>query len=346
MKSSSIALAVSLLLVLLPLRGSKHYAVLADGSSKADTLTVTFTGDLLLDRGVRRVIEQSANNQGSPDSLRCLDCLFSSSIDSLFRASQVVVANLECPATKIKAPVFKRFIFRGEPEWLPALRHHGITHLNLANNHAIDQGRRGLMDTRRNIIAAGMVPVGAGNTMQEAVQPVLLYPSCPADGGSCGKNIPPMSKVSRNVWLLSSVRLVLENFAYLDDRPCVSQEPMDSLLLRVSRLREADPRAVIIVSLHWGGEHTLRPVPAQRLDAHRLIDAGADALVCHHTHTQQTIETYRGRPIYYSIGNFIFDQQKPINSHACLVQLKITEDSVAAVTLPIVIQHCRPSLRP
>ncbi len=327
MRSSSIALAVSLLLGLLPLGGSPRQAGQAGGAPESDTLTVTFAGDLLLDRGVRRVIEHSNRNQGSPDSLRCLDCLFSYSIDSLFRASRVVVANLECPATKIKAPVFKRFIFRGEPEWLHALRHHGITHLNLANNHAIDQGRRGLTDTRRNILAAGMVPVGAGSNMQEAVQPVLL---CEGAG--------------RAVWLLSSVRLTLENFAYLDDRPCVSQEPMDSLVERVRRLRASDPRAVIVVSLHWGGEHTLRPVAAQRLEAHRLVDAGADALVCHHTHTQQTVETYRGRPIYYSIGNFIFDQPKPLNSRACLVQLKITGDSVAAVTVPIVIQRCRPEI--
>ncbi len=331
---------------MLPLSGNKRTSgpvvpVASDAPlSPVDTLTLTFTGDLLLDRGVRRVIEKSPHPQPLPpegrgerglsDSLHVLDCLFSSSIDSLFWSSQVVVVNLECPATKIKAPVYKRFIFRAEPEWLPALRHHGITHLNLANNHAIDQGRQGLMDTRRNIIAAGMAPVGAGSDMQEAAQPVLL--------GKTGGGSP------RSVWLLSSVRLMLENFAYLDDRPCVSQEPMDSLIQRVYRLRQNDPRAVIIVSLHWGGEHTLKPVPAQRLDAHRLIDAGADALICHHTHTQQTIETYRGRPIYYSIGNFIFDQQQPNNSRACLVQLKVTEDSVAAVTIPIVIQQCKPRI--
>ena len=339
MRSSSIALVASLLFGLLPLSGNTNTG-LSDDESKGDTLTITFTGDLLLDRGVRRVIERSPNNQGSPDILRCLDCLFSPSIDSLFRASQVVVANLECPATKIKAPVFKRFIFRAEPEWLPALRHHGITHLNLANNHAIDQGRRGLMDTYRNIIAAGMIPIGAGNNMQEAVQPVLLNPVYSPPIAGEGSGVGP----SRRVWLLSSVRLTLEHFAYLEDRPCVSQEPMDSLILRVHRLRQSDPHAVIIVSLHWGGEHTLKPVPAQRLDAHRLIDAGADALICHHTHTQQTIETYHGCPIYYSIGNFIFDQQQPMNSQACLVQLKITEDSVAAVTIPIFIERCRPRM--
>ena len=279
----------------------------------ADTLSVVLTGDILLDRGVRRTIEQ-----------RGVEHLFSAGVDSVLKAAQVAVGNLECPATKIKAPVQKLFIFRGEPEWLAVLRDHGFTHLNLANNHSIDQGREGLMDTRRNIVAAGMVPVGAGSTMDEASQPVLL------------------GEQPRRVWLVASLRLALENYAYLTDRPCVSQEPMDSLLGRVSRLRRDDPEAVIVVSLHWGGEHTLKPVPRQRLEAHRLIDAGADVLVCHHTHTLQTVEDYRGKKIYYSIGNFIFDQQKPLNSRACMVGLTVTKDSLGVKTIPVEIRQCVP----
>ena len=283
--------------------------------SGANTLTVVLTGDILLDRGVRQVI----NRYGA-------DHLFSAGVDSVFRQAQVVVGNLECPATRINAPVFKQFIFRAEPEWLGTLRQHGITHLNLANNHSIDQGRKGLIDTQKNIEQAGMVPVGAGATMDEAAQPVLL------------------AKHPRRVWLVPSLRLALENYAYLPAQPCVSQEPMDSLLERVNRLRRHDPTAVIIVSLHWGGEHTLQPVPRQRAEAHRLIDAGADALVCHHTHTLQTIEQYRGKPIYYSVGNFIFDQQKPLNSRACMVQLTVTERSVTATTIPVNISNCVPRL--
>ena len=103
-----------------------------------DTLRIVITGDLLLDRGVRQKIDMVG-----------VDALFSPTIDSLFHSSNYVIANLECPVTKIRERVFKRFIFRGEPEWLPTLRRHGITHLNLANNHSIDQGRRGLLDTTR-----------------------------------------------------------------------------------------------------------------------------------------------------------------------------------------------------
>ena len=281
----------------------------------ADTLDIVLTGDILLDRGVRREIERHG-----------VDHLFSTGVDSVFRSAQVVVGNLECPATKIQKPVQKLFIFRGEPEWLQVLQRHGVTHLNLANNHSIDQGREGLMDTKRNVSAAGMVPIGAGANMQEAAEPVLL------------------ASQPRNVWLVPSLRLALENYTYLPEKPCVSQEPMDSLLNRVLRLRQSDSTAVIIVSLHWGGEHTLQPARSQRWDAHQLIRAGADVLVCHHTHTLQTIEEFQGKKIYYSVGNFIFDQHKPMNTKACMVRLKVSSHNVETETIPIEIRNCIPAI--
>ena len=291
-------------------------SLLTPHSTLPEETTILLTGDILLDRGVRQVIEQHGVGH-----------LFSDGIDSVFQSAQVVVGNLECPATKIKSPVFKRFIFRGEPEWLDTLRQHGITHLNLANNHSIDQGREGLIDTRNNILASGMVPIGAGENMQEAAEPVLL------------------ASEPRKVWLVPSLRLALENYAYLPDKPCVSQEPMDSLLARVYRLRQQDSTAVIIVSLHWGQEHKLEPVPRQRHDAHMLVHAGADVLVCHHTHTLQSVEDYGGRKIYYSIGNFIFDQPKPLNARAAMVRLRITADSLSVETLPVEIRHCAPHIK-
>ncbi len=274
------------------------------------------TGDILLDRGVRKAIERHGVGH-----------LFSDGVDSVFQSAQVVVGNLECPATKIQSPVFKRYIFRAEPEWLDTLHQHGITHLNLANNHSIDQGREGLLDTRQNILATGMVPIGAGANMAEASEPVLL------------------AEQPRKVWLVPSLRLALENYAYLTDKPCVSQESMDSLFSRVHRLRQQDSTAVIIVSLHWGAEHKLEPVPRQRHDAHMLIKAGADLLVCHHTHTLQTIEDYNGHPIYYSVGNFIFDQFSLLNSEACMVRLKVSRDSLEVETIPVEIRHCVPYVK-
>ena len=292
-------------------------AMAAPALQASDTLTITFTGDVLLDRGVRKHIV-SRNGDAN--------CLFSPSIDSVFAMSQLVVANLECPATKIEKPVFKNYIFRGEPEWLVTLKEHGITHLNLANNHSIDQGREGLIDTRNNIIKAGMIPIGAGETMDEAAMPVLL------------------ATAPRNVYMLASLRLALENTSYLPGKPSVSQESFDSLVARVKDLKAHDPGCCVIVSLHWGAEHMLRPAVQQLSQAHQLIDAGADCLICHHTHTMQSIERYKGKSIYYSIGNFIFDQQRDINSRACMVQLTITSHDIEANTIPVIIKNCVPEV--
>ena len=225
MSTSSIVQAAKVIMIAVA-------ASVATAIHASDTLTVTLTGEVLLDRGVRRVIERHNGD---------VNCLFSPSVDSVFASSQLVVANLECPATTIKSPVFKNFIFRGEPEWLQVLREHGITHLNLANNHSIDQGRRGLLDTRDNILKAGMIPIGAESCMSEAVKPVLI------------------ATTPRNVYVVASLRLALENFPYLPDKPCVSQDSFELLEQRVRQLREQDPQCCIIVSLHWGAEHVLRP---------------------------------------------------------------------------------------
>ena len=287
------------------------------------------------------------------------------------RSADVVVGNLECPATTVQAPAFKRYVFRGDPQWLDSLRAYGFTHLNLANNHSVDQGRQGLRDTRLNILKAGLIPIGADSTMQAAATAITLMKTLPQKtlppAPPCmeGSNMPLSSdnfsaeRVSTpllagrgrgeglllgHVYLLASNRLPLESFAYLPDRESVSQESFDSLLNRVKAIKMADSIAVVIVNLHWGAEHTLRPLPQQRLEAHALIDAGADVIIGHHTHTLQTTETYRGKPIFYSIGNFIFDQQKPLNTRACIVRLRITPEKTMADAIPIRIDHCAPRL--
>ena len=222
---------------------------------------------------------------------------------------------------------FKQYIFRAEPEWLGDLKRHGVTHLNLANNHSIDQGRIGLMDTRENIIKAGMTPVGAGQNQEEADEPVLLTDS------------------PRSVWLIASLQLALENFSRLPDQPCVSQQTIETLCQRIAQLKQADPKCFIIVSLHWGWENHLEVVPRQRYEARQLIDAGADCLVCHHTHTLQPGETYQGKPIFYSLGNFIFDPRNDLNRQGAMVRLTITEQEATAEELPIVIRQCTPYLK-
>lgn len=285
-------------------------------SQQEGELALAFTGDILLDRGVRHQIQAEG-----------VESLFTPSMDSLLRGADYVVGNLECPATEIHAPLFKRFIFRGEPEWLHALRRHGFTHLSLANNHTNDQGRRGLMSTIAHVREAGITPFGADSTLRAATQPLRL------------------AATPREVFILSSVMVPLEHFPLLPLRPTPSIQSVDTLCAAIKRLKTAHSGCCVILSLHWGKEHTLEPTFRQRHDAYRLVEAGADAIIGHHPHTLQTIEHYQGVPIYYSIGNFIFDLPNDINRQGTVVVLRISKSSVRAENHPYTIHGCTPHLQ-
>lgn len=280
-----------------------------------DSLRIAFTGDVLLDRGVRKFIDKHG-----------VDSLFRPEIDSLFSSCDMVVANLECPATSIVSSINKRFIFRGEPDWLQALYEHGVTHLNLANNHSMDQGRRGLADTEMQVKKHGMIPLGYGTSIAESIKPQLL------------------AETPRKVYLITSLRVPSENWAYLDSVPCVSESEITTIESQIDSLKSLDPKSFVIVMLHWGVEHVSVPSHYQVRDAHRLVVAGADYIVGHHPHCLQTVEIYNGVPIYYSIGNFIFDQKKPINTHAAVVTVEISKDTASFNTYPVEIENCVPRL--
>jgi len=282
---------------------------------KDKSITITFVGDLLLDRGVKERIDHLG-----------VDALFDSSIDSLFQGSDMVIANLECPTTTIKEPINKKYIFQADPDFLADLQKHGITHLNMANNHSMDQGRKGLIDTYGNIIRHGLIPTGYGANYSEACQPQLL------------------SSFPRKVYLISSLQVSSENWTFLKDRPCVCEATLDELSESIRVVRNEHPLSVILVQLHWGAEHTLRPLISQKQQAYKMINAGADAIIGHHSHTIQTIEHYKGKPIYYSIGNFIFDQSKPINSKGLAVTVKIDNQGISVYHDECIIEKCRPMI--
>lgn len=288
---------------------------LAFHAHAVDSLTVVFTGDLLLGRDVGRMVRNG----------QC-DRLFTPSIDSLFAKTDLVVANLECPATTIEAPVNKRFVFRADPNLLPTLRRHGITHLNLANNHTIDHGRKGLTDTYDNTKKSGMMPIGYGRNAAEAARPTMI------------------ATQPRNVYVLASLLVMSENYVYLPDRASVCEASVSQLCDTIVAIKARDANACVIVCLHWGVEHTLHPTAGQRHDAHKLIDSGADAVIGHHSHTAQDVEEYHGRPIFYSLGNFIFDLDRPLNRHGLLARLVITPATVSYRAIAVEIDKCRPSI--
>jgi poly-gamma-glutamate capsule biosynthesis protein CapA/YwtB (metallophosphatase superfamily) len=277
-------------------------------------LTVCFTGDLLLDRGVRIEIRRSG-----------VDSIFTR-IAPVLRRADFAVANLECPATDERRPLNKKYIFRAEPQWLAAVRRAGITHVSLANNHSNDQGREGIIATANHAAAHGLGVVGYGATQREARMPALLV------------------KGRDSVAIFASVQVPLENWMYRDDQPGPSQATADELCADISAWKRVHPGCVAIAFLHWGWEYHPVPSDQQREDARALIRAGADAVIGHHPHVVQTIERIDGRPVFYSLGNFVFDNSREVARNGLVLKCTIADGAIAATELiPIRIAHCVPA---
>ena len=283
-------------------------------SSSEEHLTIAFTGDVLLDRGVREQIGRKGVKH-----------LFTS-VAPLFQKADATVINLECPVTSIQTPLNKKYIFRADPAWLGALKEAGITHAVLANNHSMDQGREGLTDTYRHVSAVGITPIGYGETQSQSFQPVIVR------------------KGKIKVALFSSVLLPLENWVYLEDAPGVCQQPVDELSKAIKDFKQKEPESYVVAILHWGMEYQSVPSIGQRRGAHMLINAGADAIIGHHPHVIQFEEYINGKPVFYSLGNFVFDQRKPDTSRGAIITLDFTSRKCTPEIHPVTIRECRPEL--
>ncbi len=146
------------------------------------------------------------------------------------------------------------------------------------------------------------------------------------------------------VFVLASLRVMSENYVYMPDRPSVAEASVGRLCDSVRAIRRRVPSACIVVCLHWGVEHTLHPTLMQRHEGRMLVDAGADAVIGHHSHTAQDVEIYRHRPIFYSLGNFIFDLDRPLNRRGLVAKLTVTADSLLVDSLPVEIRKCVPEV--
>jgi len=254
-------------------------------------LTVCFTGDVMLDRGVRKRIEYIG-----------IDSLFSDA-KPIFLSSDAVVINLENPVTKRVSPLNKRYVFRAEPEWLPMLRKQGITHAAMANNHTIDHGREGITDTYNNLIASDIVPIGYGVNQREACMPCII------------------KKNGVNVAIFNSFLLSVGDWELLENEAGICQASVEKISGDIKAFKDYYPKYHAVAVLHWGIEYAKEPTERQRTEARMLIDSGADAVIGHHPHVIQEEEYYNGAPIFYSLGNFVFDQRQDENAAGMTVKL-------------------------
>jgi len=273
-------------------------------------------GDVLLDRGVRGAIEKNG------------------SVDFPFQQIQPVISqfdwalcNLECPVTARATdyPLRKRFSFRAEPEFLAGLQRAGFNLATVANNHTIDQGKSGLLETIANLKSAGILPVGGGENQAVARQPVLL------------------EKNGETVALFGCLEFLLEATVFLPDQPYPAFPDMDSLCEDISKYDHQVDH--VIVTFHWGIENHYYPTSRQIAYAHRVIDAGADVVLGHHPHVLQPVEFYQNRPILYSLGNFVFDNHQPDQRKSAIFACEFFQgEMLRPRLLPVEILEIRPEI--
>jgi len=184
---------------------------------------------------------------------------------------------------------------------------------SLANNHILDMGKKGLEETKEWLKKYGINFVGSSLS---------------------GSSDNPDSFFSRdNITFLAFNRIF----------PFIVKE--EEIIKTIKLAKSLKPDNFLIVSLHWGEEYKLINSPAQQSLAHKIIEAGGDLIIGHHPHVAQNIEKYQGKLIFYSLGNFIFDQYFSKETQQGLaVGLEIYPDELVCRLFPIQINLSQPVL--
>lgn len=231
-----------------------------------------------------------------------------SGLDGLFRRDDLTVINHECPSTEIVDPFPKQFVFRCDPAALRVAKRFGVEVASLANNHGFDHGPDALLDSIRNMERAGIVPVGAGRNARKADAPRYVEA-----GGwriavvGIGEVLDPLNQVA------------------IGDRPGTAVGHDFPRALRA--IRRADGNAdLVIVTIHWGHELDTAPRSYQVDEARQMVEAGADVIFGHHAHRLQPMDTYRGRPIFYGLGNFVWPNFSVEGSTTAVAQVVVMPD--------------------
>lgn len=244
---------------------------------------LVFSGDILLSDHV-----MNAYKNGGIRSV--LDSQFQSVIDE----ADIFMANEEFPFSTRGTPAEdKQFTFRAAPSLIFVFKELGIDIVTLANNHAMDYGTDALLDTCDTLDKAGIARVGAGKNLDEAKAPVILEAQGKKIGFLGASRVIPVGS-----WNATATKPGM--LTTYDPKILVDE---------IKKLR--DQCDYLVVYVHWGIERNETPEDYQRSLGKQYIDAGADVVIGSHPHVLQGVEYYKGKPIVYSLGNFIFGSSIP-----------------------------------
>lgn len=277
------------------------------------TVKLVAVGDVLFARGVGKQITK----HGAP-------WLFAN-MKRTIKSADIAFCNLECTLSTGGVAQRRRYQFRANPRLAGVLQNAGFDVACLANNHTLDYGREAMMDTVRAVRKAGMTAVGAGKDRADALKLQIV------------------KKNGLRVGFLAYTDLPTDGVVRLADRPTVAGLNPDELPVHIKAARKRCD--VLVVSFYWGVEYMKRPTERQQHIAHVCIDSGADLVLGHHPHVLQTTETYKGRPIIYSMGAFVWDAKVFGADRSAIYTIELGKGSAKLVgTRPVRIKQCRPTL--
>jgi poly-gamma-glutamate synthesis protein (capsule biosynthesis protein) len=269
--------------------------------------TMVAGGDIMLDRGVAKAVTIQKKGVDFPFSggtaritgRHCCSSLGwptvvavrtgnAGAVRTLLSDADLAVANFENPAPDAFRYHTEGTIFSANPRLIAGLKDAGIDYVSLGNNHIGDAGPKGLLQTLANLDHYGIRHSGAGKNLAAARTPAIMT----VDG----------IKVA-----ILSYDTIAKYYAAGANKPGSAQLTAAGVKVDVAAARKAGAQLVIVYP-HWGTEYSPRPFSAEQKLAHAVIDAGADMIIGNHAHWVGAMEIYKGHPIWYALGNFVFDQ--------------------------------------
>jgi hypothetical protein len=277
------------------------------GFDPATTWTMFAGGDILLDRGVYQTVKINGKGadfpfDGGTAEITGHTCCSSfgwevpiarrtggeGAMRHLISKADIAVANFENPAPNVSSYHTSGTRFTADPRLIPGLVKAGIDYVSIANNHIGDAGDIGILQTIANLKKRGLKFSGAGKDLTAARKPAVL------------------EAAGTTVAILGYDAIAKGYFAGPDETGS-SQLSLKRAKTDIKRARQAGADLVIVFP-HWGIEYRNKPFEAQQQLARDIIDAGADMIIGNHAHWAGAVEIYKGKPIWYALGNFVFDQ--------------------------------------
>lgn len=267
-------------------------------------VTMAFTGDIYLSDKLYGYYMESG-----------VEGFLSKNIADIFCSTDIMVCNHEYASTDLPdsyKDTRQWFNFKSPTSYEVIWKELGVDIVTLANNHAMDYGEQSLLDTMDALDAQEIAYVGAGKNLDEAKSAEIRYVN--------GKKIA----------ILAASRFILDGDWYAaENKPGVmtTYESTDRFAMmkeEIVRLKEDEKCDIVAVFVHFGKEKSYDILENQKTIAHGYIDAGADFVIGSHAHNLQGIEIYKGAPIYYNLGNFLFGNYEV---DTMIVNIKINEDN-------------------